>query len=228
MKPKCHDKNNLQCEKTLEASREEVETLTTELEKTKDELSSRVSQLKIEQDVSVKLREQLGTLGDEKERNTVENKSLKTALNEITSKYEDLAFQFERSEDSLKKWKMDAEILAEKLRGATERSETLEKEKKKWVEKCRSLEDGLSQFQAELTDARNDLASLRREMLESERLRTDLEAKIEREVARADAAENRRSLLETQIESQRDEYIREMGLITERAEVLNEELGQTR
>jgi len=218
----------LKCEKSLEASREECENLTLELDKTKDELNSRLSQLKLEQELSLKLREQLASLGDEKEKNTVESKSLKTSLNEVTSKYEDLSFQFERSEDSLKKWKMDAEILTEKLRSATERSEGLEKEKKKWIEKSRQLEDLKQQLESELTDARNDLATLRREMLESERIRTDLEAKIEREVARGDGADNRRAILESQLESQRDEYLREMGIITERTEVLTEELNQAR
>jgi chromosome segregation ATPase len=182
----------------------------------------------MEQELSLKLREQLSSLGDEKEKNSFESKSLKTSLNEITSRYEDLSFQFERSEESLKKWKMDAEILTEKLRSATERSEGLEKEKKKWMDKSRQLDDLKEQLESELTDARNDLATLRREMLESERIRTDLEAKIEREVARGDGAENRRSILESQLESQRDEYLREMGIITERTEVLTEELNQAR
>lgn len=184
--------------------------------------------MKLEQDLTSKLREQLSNLGEDKERNTLENKTLKNSLNEVTSKYEDLSFQFERSEDSLKKWKMDAEILSEKLRSSTDRSDLVEKEKRKWVEKSRSLEDAKVSLETELTDARNDLAALRREILESERIRTDLEAKIEREVIRGDGADNRRAVLESQLESQRDEYLREMGILSERIEVLTEELNQAR
>jgi chromosome segregation ATPase len=144
------------------------------------------------------------------------------------SKYEDLTFQFERSEDSLKKWKMDAEILSEKLRSSMERAESAEKEKKKWGEKARQLESGKAQLEADLADARNDLASLRREMLESERVRTDLEAKIEKVIAQADGAENRKSVLESQLDSNREEYLREMNLLSERIDILTEELNQTR
>ncbi|XP_021966224.1 rootletin isoform X2 [Folsomia candida] len=220
--------NLMKCEKSLEAARTEGETLTGELDKTRDELNVRLTALKLEQDLTSKLREQLSNLGEDKERNTLENKTLKNSLNEVTSKYEDLSFQFERSEDSLKKWKMDAEILSEKLRSSTDRSDLVEKEKRKWVEKSRSLEDAKVSLETELTDARNDLAALRREILESERIRTDLEAKIEREVIRGDGADNRRAVLESQLESQRDEYLREMGILSERIEVLTEELNQAR
>jgi hypothetical protein len=106
--------------------------------------------------------------------------------------------------------------------------DNLEKEKRKWVEKARGLDDTKTVLEAELTDARNDLAILRREILESERIRTDLEARLEREVIRADGADNRRSVLESQLESQRDEYCREMGIISERVDGLTEELNQAR
>ena len=123
---------------------------------------------------------------------------------------------------------MDAEILAEKLRSSAERTESLEKEKKKWADKARQLEAGKAQFEADITDARNDLATLRRELLDSERIRTDFEAKVERLISQADAAENKKSMLETQVESNREEYLREMNLMSERIEMLTEELNQTR
>jgi len=144
------------------------------------------------------------------------------------SKYEDLSFQFERSEDSLKKWKMDAEILAEKFRASNERIETLEKDKKKHSDRARQLETAKSQAETDLVDARNDLTSLRREMLDSERIRTDLEARIEKLVAQADGAESKKHYLETQLDANREEYLREMNLMSERIDMLTEELNQTR
>jgi len=145
-----------------------------------------------------------------------------------TNKYEDLLFQFERSEDSLKKWKMDAEILAEKLKSSSERNESTDKEKRKWQEKAKQLEETKKQVEADLTDARNDLGSLRRETLEGERIRTDMESKLEKLVAQADGVENRKNVLENQLESQREEYLRELTLMGERIDMLTEELTQNR
>lgn len=199
-----------------------------ELDKTKDELATATSQLKLEQDLNARIREQLASIGDDKERNASENKALKTNLNELVAKYEEVCFQLERSDEALKKWKMDAEILGEKLRAGTERAENIEKEKKKWAERARQAEEDQTRIEAELHDARNDLTSLRRELLESERLRTDLEAKIENLIARADAAENKKSILENQLDSQREEFLREMSLATERVEIITEDLNHTR
>jgi len=182
----------------------------------------------MEQEMNMKIQDQLNSLGDDKEKNSAENKALKNQLNELTTKYDDVTFQFERSEDSLRKWKMDAEILAEKLRSAGDRCDGLEKDKRKWMEKVKELEDSKTTLEAELQDSRNDLASLRREILESERLRTDLEAKIEREIARADSAENKCNIIESQFDSQRDEFQKEINLASERADILSDELNETR
>ncbi len=105
----------------MEASRDEVDALSGSLDTTKDELNARLSALKLEQDLTTKLREQLNSLGEDRERSGAENKALKTSLNELSSKFEDVSFALEKSEEGLKKWKMDAEILAEKLRGSIER-----------------------------------------------------------------------------------------------------------
>lgn len=205
-----------------------MDSLNAELDRIRAEHSRVASQLKIEQEMSIKIREQLAATTEEKERNGAENKALRSSISELTSKYEDLAFQLERSEDSLKKWKMDAEILTEKLRSSTDKSEGTDKEKKKWQEKARTLEETKGQLESDLVDARNDLASLRREMLDLERVKTDLETRLDKETARGDSAENRRSILESQLDSQREEFLREMNMLTERVEALNEELGQTR
>lgn len=202
--------------------------MNSELDRIRAEHLRLTSQLKIEQELSLKIREQLATTSDDKEKNAAENKILRSSINELTSKYEDLSFQLERSEDALKKWKMDAEILNEKLRSSCDKSETTEKEKKKWQEKARHLEEGKNQFETDLVDARNDLASLRREMLDLERVKTDLETRLEKETARGDSAENRRAVLESQLDSQREEFLREMNLLNERVEAMNEDLGQTR
>lgn len=217
-----------QCEKSLETTREDVDSLNVELDRIRAEHSRLASQLKIEQEMSLKIREQLATTTEDKERNAVENKALRSSIADLTSKYEDITFQLERSEDALKKWKMDAEILNEKLRSSTDKSEGTDKEKKKWQEKARQLEETKGQLETDLVDARNDLASLRREMLDLERLKTDLETRLEKEASRGDSAENRRSVLESQLDSQREEFLREMNLLTERVEALNEDLGQTR
>lgn len=123
---------------------------------------------------------------------------------------------------------MDAEILAEKLKSATERNEAMDKEKRKWQEKTRELEECKKQVEAELADARNDLGSLRRETLEAERTRTDLESKLEKLTAHADGIENRKNVLENELESQREEHLKEINLMSERIYVLTEELNQTR
>lgn len=205
-----------------------MESLSDELDKTRDELASRLSALKLEQDLTTKLRDQLTTTTDDKEKNGVEAKGLKNALNDFTTKYDDLTYAFERGEEALSKWREEAESLGAKLVTVTEKVESLEKEKRKWMERSRGLEDVKGALESELTDARNDLASLRREILESERIRVDLESKVEREVVRGDAADNRRSVLESQLEVQREEYLREMTLLGERAQGLVEQLNQAR
>ena len=59
--------------------------LRSELEKVRDELSSATGQLKSEQDLNNRIREQLAFVGQDKEKNASENKSLKTQQNELVS-----------------------------------------------------------------------------------------------------------------------------------------------
>jgi hypothetical protein len=67
----------------MESSRDEVDVLTLELDKIRDELTGVVSQLKMEKDMNTRMREQLTSTSEDKERNSSENKTLKTQVNEL-------------------------------------------------------------------------------------------------------------------------------------------------